>query len=112
MATRERVHDLGVFKAVGMTPWQTLTMVICWIAAPTIAAAAIALPAGLITQDVLVRDLAASISMVLPVSFVHVLGATDLLLLALAGLGIAILGALGPATWAATSKTTTALRAE
>jgi len=112
MATRERVHDLGVFKAVGMTPWQTLAMVICWIAAPTIAAAVIALPAGLITQDVLVRDLAASISMVLPASFVHVLGATDLLLLALAGLGIAILGALGPATWAATSKPTTALRAE
>lgn len=79
---------------------------------PTAAAAAIALPAGLITQDILVRDLAASVSMVLPLSFVHVLGATDLLLLALAGLGIAILGALGPAAWAATSKTTTTLRAE
>jgi DNA-directed RNA polymerase specialized sigma24 family protein len=34
------------------------------------------------------------------------------LLLALAGLGIAAVGALGPASWAATSKTTTALRAE
>jgi putative ABC transport system permease protein len=112
MATRERVHDLGVFKAVGMTPWQTLAMVFCWVAAPGIAAAAIALPAGLITQDVLVRDLAASFDMVLPASFVHVLGATDLLLLALAGLGIAILGSLGPAAWAAVSKTTTALRAE
>jgi putative ABC transport system permease protein len=42
---------------------------------------------------------------------IHVLRATDLLLLALAGLAIAA-GALGPATWAATSKTTTALRAE
>jgi hypothetical protein len=72
----------------------------------------IALPAGLIAQDFLVRDLAASVAMVLPASFVHVLGATDLLPLALAGLGIAILGALGPAAWAATSKTTTALRAE
>jgi len=112
MATRERVHDLGVFKAVGMTPRQTLAMVICWIAAPTIAAAAIALPAGLITQDFLVRDLAASVGMVLPASFVHVLGAADLALLALAGLGIAAAGALGPATWAARSKTTTALRAE
>jgi putative ABC transport system permease protein len=112
MATRERIHDLGVFKAVGMTPRQTLAMVICWVAAPAIAAAAIALPAGLITQDFLVRNLAASVSMVLPASFVHILGAADLLLLALAGLGIAAVGALGPATWAATSKTTTALRAE
>lgn len=54
--------------------------------------------------------------MVLPASFVHVLGAPDLLLLALAGLAIAAAGALDPATWAATwaatSKTTTALRAE
>ena len=33
MATRERVHDLGVFKAVGMTPGQTITMVICWVIA-------------------------------------------------------------------------------
>ena len=31
MATRERVHDLGVFKAVGMTPRQIITMVICWV---------------------------------------------------------------------------------
>jgi hypothetical protein len=32
--------------------------------------------------------------------------------LALAGLAIAIAGALGPATWAAAARTTTALRAE
>jgi putative ABC transport system permease protein len=35
-----------------------------------------------------------------------------LALLALAGLAIALAGALGPAIWAAASKTTTALRAE
>jgi putative ABC transport system permease protein len=35
-----------------------------------------------------------------------------LTLLALAGLAIAIAGALGPASWAAASKTTTALHAE
>src|SRR5205085_2308457 len=27
LQTRERVHDLGVFKAVGMTPRQTVAMV-------------------------------------------------------------------------------------
>jgi putative ABC transport system permease protein len=95
-----------------MTRRQTLAMVISSVAAPAIAAAAIALPAGLITQDFLVRDLASSVGMVLPASFVQVLGAPSLLLLALAGLGIAAVGALGPATWAATSKTSTALRAE
>jgi hypothetical protein len=36
----------------------------------------------------------------------------ELALLALAGLAIAVIGALGPAIWAAASRTTTALRAE
>jgi putative ABC transport system permease protein len=112
MATRERVHDLGVYKAVGMTPGQTIAMVLCWVIAPTIIAAVIALPAALITQNALVRHLAAHSGMVLPASFVHVLGSTDLALLVLAGLAIAIAGALGPAGWAAASRTTTALRAE
>jgi putative ABC transport system permease protein len=37
---------------------------------------------------------------------------TELLLLALSGLAIAAVGALLPASWAATAETTTALRAE
>ena len=32
LQTRERVHDLGVFKAVGMTPRQTIAMVVCTVA--------------------------------------------------------------------------------
>jgi putative ABC transport system permease protein len=41
-----------------------------------------------------------------------VAGAAELLLLALAGLAIAAIAALLPASWAAASKTTTALHAE
>ncbi len=41
MTTRDRVHDLGAFKALGMRPGQIVTMVICWIAVPAIIAAAI-----------------------------------------------------------------------
>ena len=110
MATRERVHDLGVFKAVGMTPQQTVTMVICWVIVPAIIAAAIALPAGLITQDYLIGQL--STGNVLPGSFVHVLGGTGLLLLALGGLAIAVAGALGPAIWAARTRTSAVLHTE
>ena len=112
MATRERIHDLGVFKAIGMTPWQTLAMVQCWVVIPTVIAAAVALPVGLALQDSLVRQLAASVDMVLPASFVHVLGAVDLVLLVVGGFAIAIAGSFGPAVWAAASKTTTALRTE
>jgi putative ABC transport system permease protein len=42
----------------------------------------------------------------------HVYTPGALALLALAGLAIAIAGALGPAVWAAAARTTTALRAE
>ena len=42
--TRERVHDLGVFKAVGMTPRQTIAMVICWVAGIGLLAGIIAVP--------------------------------------------------------------------
>jgi Nucleotidyl transferase AbiEii toxin, Type IV TA system len=110
---RERVHDLGVFKAIGMTPRQTIAMVTCWVSTPAIIATALALPTALITQDILIRHLAAQAGMVtLPASFVHVLGAADLALLILAGLAIALTGALGPASWAAAAKATTALHAE
>jgi putative ABC transport system permease protein len=90
----------------------TITMVICSVIVPAIIAAAIALPAGLIAQDLLIRHLAATAHTVLPGSFVHVLSAADLTLLALVGLAIAIIGALGPAAWAAASRTTTARHAE
>lgn len=112
MLTRERVHDLGVFKAVGMTPRQTIAMVACWVIVPAIVAAAIALPAGIILQHVVVQDIGTVAGTRIPGSFINVYGATELLLLGLAGLAIAVAGAMGPAGWAAAAKTTTALHAE
>ncbi|MGH3157512.1 MAG: FtsX-like permease family protein [Streptosporangiaceae bacterium] len=119
MLTRERVHDLGIFKAVGMTPQQTITMVTCWVITPAIGAAIIALPAGMALQDAVIHAITTDQAPLLPPALaaapsgvVHVYTATGLTLLALAGLAIAIAGALGPASWAAASKTTTALRAE
>ncbi len=46
MTTRDRVHDLGIFKALGMRPGQVLTMVGCWITVPAVIAGAIAAPAA------------------------------------------------------------------
>jgi hypothetical protein len=39
LGTRDRVHDLGMFKAVGMTPRQTIAMVLCWVVTPAVVAA-------------------------------------------------------------------------
>jgi putative ABC transport system permease protein len=154
MLARERVHDLGVFKAVGMTPRQIITTVTCWIIAPAVAAAVIALPAGVALEGAVTRAVASvqtspqgefspggaglppqgaaprrpphgaphtqgghivagsRLGFGAPVGLAHVYTPGVLALLALAGLAIAIAGALGPATWAAASRTTTALRAE
>ena len=54
LQTRERVHDLGVFKAVGMTPRQTIAMVVCSVAGIGLAAGLAAIPAGVaLHHDVL-----------------------------------------------------------
>lgn len=44
--TRERAHDLGVFKAIGMTPRQTVAMVLCSVAGTGLLAGVLAVPPG------------------------------------------------------------------
>jgi putative ABC transport system permease protein len=110
--TRERVHDLGVFKAVGMTPRQAITMVVCWVAGIGLVAGLIAIPAGIALHHYVLPTMAAAAGTGLPPSFLRVYGGWQLAALALAGLVIAVAGALLPAGWAAGTRTATALRAE
>jgi putative ABC transport system permease protein len=112
LSTRDRVHDLGVFKAVGMTPRQTITMVVCWVAGAGLAAGIIAIPAGILLHANIIRQMAKAAGTGLPASYVNVFGAGELTLLAVSGLVIAMAGALLPASWAARSRTVSALRAE
>ncbi len=76
------------------------------------AAAVIALPAATALHSVTLRAMANAAGTQIPGSFVHVLGAADLALLALSGLVIAAAGALLPGSWAARSPAATARRAE
>jgi putative ABC transport system permease protein len=110
--TRERVHDLGVFKAVGMTPRQTIVMVICCVAGTGLAAGLVAVPAGMAIHRYVLPVMAHAGATNLPASYVAVYSAPELALLALAGLVIAVVGAFLPAGWAARSAAATALRAE
>ena len=112
VATSEQRHALGVFKAVGMTPGQAVTMVVCWVAASGLAAGVIAVPAGIGLQRYLVPVFAADAGTRLPASFLDVYPAGEIAALALAGVVIAVAGALLPAGWAAGSSTAAALRAE
>jgi putative ABC transport system permease protein len=112
LGTRDRVHDLGVFKAVGMTPRQTIAMVICWIAGAGLIAGVIAVPASVFLHSSIVRAMASAGGSGLPASYVNVFTPAELALLALAGLVIGVAGALLPASWAARARTASALRAE
>jgi putative ABC transport system permease protein len=110
--TRDRVHDLGVFKAVGMTPRQTVAMVLCTVAGTGLLAGLAAVPTGIALQRYLVSAMAAAAGTRLPASFLNVYGGAELAVLAGAGVVIAVLGALLPAGWAARASTAAALRAE
>ncbi len=112
LGTRDRVRDLGVFKAVGMTPRQTIAMVMCWVIGPAIAASLIAVPIADRLHSATITAMGNAAYTALPASFQDVYRPAEILLLALSGLAIAVAGALLPASWAARARTATALRAE
>ena len=163
MLARQRVHDLGIYKAIGMTPRQIVAMIVSWVIAPAIAGALIAIPAGIILEHTVaqatVNAQTSALTQVVPpaggpgrhsppgsgaaptapqsrtdyerlkspgahprvinmgsgasgVGLPPAYNPGTLTLLALAGLAVAIAGALGPAIWAAFSRTTTALHAD
>jgi putative ABC transport system permease protein len=112
LGTRERLHDLGVFKAVGMTPRQTIAMVVCWVVGAGLIAGVVAVPVSMALHSVVVHAMASAGSTGVPASYIGVFGPAELLLLALAGLAVAVAGALLPASWAARARTSSALRAE
>jgi putative ABC transport system permease protein len=112
LQTRERVHDLGVLKALGMTPRQAIAMVVCSVAGIGLVAGLIAVPAGVALHQYVLPVMANAAQTGLPASVLDVYHAPQLILLALSGLVIAVAGALAPASWAARTRTATALRTE
>ena len=112
LQTRERVHDLGVFKAVGMTPRQTITMVVSTVAGIGLVAGLIAIPAGVALHRYVLPVMGNAVQTGLPAAVLNVYRPWELMLLALGGLAIAVAGALPPAGWAASTRTASVLRTE
>lgn len=112
LSIRERVHELGVFKAVGMTPGQTISVVLSSVAGIGVLAGLIAVPAGIALHGYVIPVMGRAGQTSVPASLISVYHVWELALLALSGLVIALVGALLPAGWAARSGTAVALRAE
>jgi putative ABC transport system permease protein len=101
-----------VFKSVGMTPRQAIAMVICSVGAVGLIAGIVAVPAGVFVHHGVLPAMGHAANSDLPSSVISVYPLWEIVVLALAGLVIAVAGALGPAGWAARSRTAFALRAE
>lgn len=110
--TRERVRDIGVHKALGMTPRQTVAMVLTSVVLTGLVAGSLGVPLGVTLHSWVLPAMGDSAGLRLPESVIAVYRAAELLPLALGGLLIAALGALLPASWAARARTATALRTE
>ena len=110
--TRERVHDLGVCKALGMSPRQTVSLVLASVAGIGVLGGLVGVPAGYALHAFVLPVMGHAAGTDLPRSVLDVYETPQLLLLGLAGLVIALLGAMLPAVWAAKARTATALRTE
>ncbi|GHJ43529.1 hypothetical protein Cs7R123_08710 [Catellatospora sp. TT07R-123] len=112
LTTRERIHEIGVLKSLGMTPRQTRTMVITSMVGLGLVAGVVAVPLGIALHHAVLPIMGEAASTALPQSAMDVYQPGQLLLLGGAGILLAVIGALLPAGWAARTRVATALRAE
>jgi putative ABC transport system permease protein len=110
--TRERMHEIGVLKAVGMTPWQVRLMVVASIVGLGVVGGLIAVPLGYALHQWLVPVMADSANTRLPDNVLGVFVPLELIGLGSVGVVLAVLGALVPAAWTVRMPVAAALRAE
>ncbi|WP_033284224.1 ABC transporter permease [Streptomyces sp. NRRL F-525] len=110
--TRQRIHDLGICKAIGMSPRQTISLVLAPVTAIGVVGGLIGVPAGYALHHVVMPAMGRAVGTRMPSSVLGVYGPAQLVLLGMGGVVIAVLGALVPAGWAAKARTATALRTE
>jgi putative ABC transport system permease protein len=110
--TRERVHEIGVLKSIGMTPGQVRTMVVTSMVTVGLIGGALAVPLGWGVHRWIVPVMFDAAGFGYPPEFVSVFQPWQLLALGTIGIVLAVLGALVPAGWAAHTRAATALRAE
>ncbi|MER6677958.1 ABC transporter permease [Streptomyces sp. NPDC000983] len=99
--TRDRRRDLGTLKSIGMTPRQVTAMTVTSMAVLGVAGSLFGVPLGVLGHELVVPRMADAVGITLPAYMTDVWQAPVLACLALAGIAIAVLGALIPARRAA-----------
>jgi putative ABC transport system permease protein len=110
--TRERRRDLGMLKSVGMTPRQVVAMIVTSMGLLGLIGGIVGLPLGYGLHSLIISMVARAQGFDLLPGMVHVYSAPLLVWMFLAGVGIAVLGALVPARSAARSSIAEVLRSE
>jgi len=110
--TRERIRDTAVLKAVGMTPGQILAMVTVSASMLGLVGGLLGVPAGFALHRGLMGLMGNLIGNEMPSVALNVFNPLVLPLLVIAGLLLAILGAVIPARWAARLPVAGVLHAE
>ncbi|MFD4657316.1 FtsX-like permease family protein [Kitasatospora sp. NPDC058444] len=98
LTVRERRRDLGMLKSIGMTPRQVVAMTVTSVAWQGAVSGIVGIPVGVVAHRLIVENVG---TIVFPETTIEVWNAPLLTGLALAGVVIAVLGALVPARSAA-----------
>jgi putative ABC transport system permease protein len=110
--TRERVHEIGVLKSIGMTPRQVGVMVVTSMVTIGLVGGALAVPLGWALHRWILPVMGNAAGTGIPDNVVTVYSPVQLIGLGTTGVALAVLGALIPAGWAGRARAATALRAE
>jgi putative ABC transport system permease protein len=99
--THDRRRDLGMLKSIGMTPRQVTVMTVTSMAVLGAVGSLIGIPLGIVGYELVLPRMAAGVDITLPAYMTDVWHAPTLAGPALAGVVIAVMGALVPACRAA-----------
>jgi putative ABC transport system permease protein len=113
LTTRERVRDIAILKALGMTPGQVTAMVITSACVLGAVGSILGIPAGIVLYNYLVDAMARVANFTISSSsFAIAISPLQLGLVALGGILVALAGAVLPARWAARAPVASVLNIE
>jgi putative ABC transport system permease protein len=110
--TRERARDVGVLKAIGMTPAQVVGAVVTSMAVTGLVGGILGIPIGVAAHRLVMPYTAEAGGSTIRAAWLDVYSAPTMALLVAAGVLIATAGALIPAGWAARTRIATVLHSE